>query len=104
MDTNIDLSERMKQFNIGRFNIDKLNEIDSAVNMFNFDMNADIYNDNVDINKNVKNKHQIHKNREDKIPNPMIRDLESTSKYNNKNDTEAINRNTLIKARALAKE
>jgi len=42
MDTNIDLSERMKQFNIGRFNIDKLNEIDSAVNMFNFDMNADI--------------------------------------------------------------
>lgn len=45
MDTNIDISERLKQFKIDRFNTEKMNEIENAVNLFNFDIENNIFND-----------------------------------------------------------
>ena len=75
-------------------------EIDNAVNLINFDIGNDIFNDDKieKGSKTFKNENFLNNNIVDKMNNPLIKDLESNSKYNNKNDTYSINRITIMKA------
>jgi len=109
IDTTADLAERVKQFNVGRFNHDKMKEIEDAMNMFNFDLNDLEINHNQAhlINQNY-NHAQIKRKKDSTFnnnTNPLLRDLQSTSKFKNaKKESDDLNMKSISKARALAKE